>query len=88
MAFVITDLCRGVKDTACIGVCPTDCIHPTPAEAEFAAENQLYINPDLCIDCRLCVDVCPVGAIHHENEMPQGSAHFVAINREWHATRS
>jgi hypothetical protein len=29
MAFVITKPCIGVKDTACIVVCPVDVIHPT-----------------------------------------------------------
>ena len=28
IVFVIAELCIGVKDTACVDVCPVDCIHP------------------------------------------------------------
>ena len=28
MAYVIGEPCIGVKDTACVDVCPVDCIHP------------------------------------------------------------
>ena len=28
MAYVITEPCIGTKDTACVDVCPVDCIHP------------------------------------------------------------
>ena len=31
MPFVITDPCIGTKDTACVDVCPVDCIHPRTA---------------------------------------------------------
>jgi len=51
MAYVIAEPCIGMKDTACVDVCPCDCIHPTKDEREFAASPQLYINPDDCVDC-------------------------------------
>ena len=35
MPFVITDPCIGTKDTACVDVCPVDCIHPRKDEPEF-----------------------------------------------------
>ena len=28
MAFVIAEPCINKKDTACVNVCPVDCIHP------------------------------------------------------------
>jgi len=28
MAYVIAEPCIGTKDTACVDVCPVDCIHP------------------------------------------------------------
>ena len=64
MAFVITDPCIDTKDTACVDVCPVDCIHPRKDEAEFEASTMLYIHPDECIDCGACVPACPVAAIY------------------------
>jgi ferredoxin len=64
MAFVITDPCIDTKDTACVDVCPVDCIHPRKDEAEFAQASMLYIHPEECIDCGACVPACPVAAIY------------------------
>ena len=48
MTFVITETCIDVKDTACVDVCPVDCIHPTKEEAQFEEVTMLYIDPDEC----------------------------------------
>ena len=64
MPFVITDPCIGTKDTACVDVCPVDCIHPRKDEPEFEAAPMLFIHPDECIDCGACVPACPVVAIY------------------------
>ncbi len=63
MAYVIAEPCIGTKDTACVDVCPVDCIHPRKDEPSFESETQLYIHPTECIDCGACVPVCPVTAI-------------------------
>tara|TARA_Y100000310_G_C20169286_1_gene572850 strand:- start:42 stop:239 length:198 start_codon:yes stop_codon:yes gene_type:complete len=39
--------------------------------------DQLIINPEECIDCGACVDPCPVGAIAHEDEVPEKWAAFI-----------
>ena len=64
MPFVITDPCIGTKDSACVDVCPVDCIHPRKDEPEFAESSMLYIHPDECIDCGACVPAFPVAAIY------------------------
>src|SRR6185295_16421753 len=64
MPFIITDPCIETKDTACVDVCPVDCIHPRKDEPEFAAATMLYIHPEECIDCGACVPACPVAAIY------------------------
>src|SRR5258705_13291350 len=64
MTFIITDPCITTKDTACVDVCPVDCIHPRKDEAEFADTPMLFIHPDECIDCGACVPACPVSAIY------------------------
>ena len=64
MPFIITDPCIETKDTACVDVCPVDCIHPRKDEPEFATMTMLYIHPEECIDCGACVPACPVAAIY------------------------
>jgi NAD-dependent dihydropyrimidine dehydrogenase PreA subunit len=67
MAFVIAEPCIGTKDTACVDVCPVDCIHPKKNATYdddrpgFDEVLQMYIDPVECIDCGACVPVCPVG---------------------------
>ena len=68
VTFIITDPCIDTKDTACVDVCPVDCIHPRKDEPEFAQATMLYIHPDECIDCGACVPVCPVTAIYESIE--------------------
>lgn len=87
MAHVIIDACEGIKDTGCVDVCPVDCIHPRPDEADFATEPMLYIDRATCIDCGLCVDECPVAAIMREDDLPEAQARFVQINDAYYARR-
>ena len=63
MPYVITQPCIGQRDASCVEVCPVDCIHPTPDEEGYEYAEQLYINPDECIDCGACEPACPVTAI-------------------------
>ena len=76
MAYVINEPCIGMKDSSCVEVCPVDCIHPTPDEPDFEAADQLYIDPEECIDCDACVEACPVDAITPEDMVPAGVAHI------------
>jgi ferredoxin len=81
MTFVITEPCEGYCDTSCVEVCPVDCIHgPVPLEEirglntleEWKLQKiQLYIDPDICIDCGACEPECPVEAIFEEDEVPE-----------------
>ncbi len=80
MPHVIAEPCIGTKDAACVDVCPVDCIHPTKAEGDHAAATQLFIDPDVCIDCGLCVDECPVHAIFPADDLPQEWIHYIQLN--------
>lgn len=82
MAFVITKPCIGVKDTACVVVCPMDCIHPKEDEPGFAAAEMLYIDPRVCIDCNLCTSECPVNAIFQDCDVPAEWAEFIQKNAD------
>ena len=80
MTFVITEPCIGTKDTACVDVCPVDCIHPTKNDPDFADAKMLYINPAECIDCGACEPACPVEAIFEEDAVPDPQKQYTAIN--------
>jgi len=49
MTYVVTRLCQGCKDTACLTVCPVDCFYE-PQEPSPDKPDMLYINPDECIE--------------------------------------
>ena len=84
MAYVIAEPCIGVKDTACITVCPVDVIHPTPDEADFAAAEQLYIDQGNCIHCGLCMQECPVNAIFADTDLPAQWIGFIEKNANYY----
>lgn len=82
MPFVITDPCVDTKDTACVDVCPVDCIHPRKDEPEFASTTILYIHPEECIDCGACVPACPVSAIYDSyDSTPANQKDLIEANR-------
>ncbi|MFZ1488746.1 MAG: ferredoxin family protein [Ilumatobacteraceae bacterium] len=97
---VITEACIGVKDRACVDVCPVQCIYEyDPVANQLRSEVQagsgdvanthdavgesiavfsdtiLYVNLDECTACTACYqpDVCPVGAIYSDEQVPDGS---------------
>ena len=81
MPFVITDPCIGTKDSACVDVCPVDCIHPRKDEPEFESVTMLYIHPEECIDCGACVPACPVSAIYESHDStPASQKTLIAAN--------
>jgi ferredoxin len=84
MAYVIAEPCIGTKDTACVDVCPVDCIHPRKDESNFADVQQLYIDPVECIDCGACVPVCPVSAIFPVDDLPEKWQSFTPVNADYY----
>ncbi len=84
MTYVIAEPCIGTKDTACVEVCPVDCIHPTKDEPDFETAEQLYINPDECIDCGVCEPECPVEAIFEESEVPDKWQEYIEKNAAYY----
>ena len=88
MTYVIADPCIGQKDNSCIDVCPVDCIHPTPDEADYDNVEQLYIDPDECIDCDACVEACPVDACFAEDQLPAEWAKYAEINANYYKSKA
>ncbi|MFN2432403.1 MAG: indolepyruvate ferredoxin oxidoreductase subunit alpha [Gemmatimonadota bacterium] len=79
MTYVITEACIGVKDASCVDVCPVDCIHP--------GEDQLFIDPDECIECAACEPECPVNAIFAEEDVPEKYKNYTQINADFFLKR-
>ena len=81
MAYVITRLCRDCKDMSCVNVCPKDCIlEHRPPSGTSDLPNQLFIDPDDCIDCGACVPECPWEAIFPDVDVPDAFVPDVALN--------
>jgi len=74
MTHVVCEPCNNCKYTDCVAVCPVECFH----EDEFI----LYIDPEECIDCGLCVPECPVEAIFADSDVPDKWESYVELNAE------
>ena len=84
MAYVVTEPCINTKDTACVNVCPVDCIHPKKDEAEFEKVDMLFIDPDTCIDCGASVPESPVSAIFPEPDVADNMKSYNDKNRDYY----
>jgi NAD-dependent dihydropyrimidine dehydrogenase PreA subunit len=81
MPFVVTDNCA--KDFLCVDECATGAIAPAAGDAAAAEVSQVYIDPDVCIDCGSCAAVCEHEAIHPEYDLPAEKAKFAEANRAY-----
>jgi ferredoxin len=79
MAWVITRLCRDCVDQSCVDVCPVDCIYEH-TDSDDAFPNQLYIDPEECINCGVCEPECPWEAIFEDEQVPEVFTDDVALN--------
>jgi len=76
MTYVVTKKCLDCKDGACLNVCPVDCFVDGDGNTVVDISSlktvtaQVYINPEECIDCRVCEPECPCEAIYADNEVP------------------
>jgi ferredoxin len=74
MTHVVCEPCFDCKYTDCVTVCPVDCFSQD--------EHLLYIDPDTCIDCGLCIAECPVRAIFADHDVPSLWQSYIALNAE------
>lgn len=99
MPYVITDPCVGTCDTACVSVCPVDCIHgpvsvqeielvPREERRRRFPTMQLYIDPDACICCAACVPECPVEAIFDVDDVPEAFRGSIEANAAFFRSRA
>lgn len=85
MTYVITRGC--CTDASCVTVCPVDCIHPRPGEADYGTTEILYVDADVCIDCGACADACPVKAIKPADMLNSDELVFLDINADFYRDR-
>ena len=93
MSYIIAEPCVSTCDTACVEVCPVDCIHGPDNKEGSGSEaqedgfdptnKQLYIDPDECIECGACEPECPVEAIFEEELIPSEWKRFIKINYDY-----
>lgn len=77
MTHIVGEPCINCKFTDCVEVCPVDCFHE--------GVNFLVIDPEVCIDCGLCIPECPVQAIVTEDDVPEEWAEYMEINAKYGA---
>ena len=80
MTWVITRLCRDCVDQSCVEVCPVDCIYEYKGEAGEEFPNQLYIDPEECINCGVCEPECPWEAIFEDEQVPSVFQEDIGLN--------
>ena len=65
---ILTDVCEGVSD--CVDACPVACIHP--GQIPNAKGTAYYwVDFEICIDCGICLQVCPVNGAIVPEERPE-----------------
>lgn len=74
MTYVVVEPCVDCRYTDCVAVCPVDAFH--------LDDRMLVINPEVCIDCDLCVPECPVEAIFPDSSVPDEWADYPTLNAE------
>ena len=60
---------------------------PHAGRARLRGFQQLFIDPDECIDCDACVEACPVDACFAEDQLPEEWAKYTAINAEYFTSK-
>jgi len=74
MSHIVCEPCKNCKYTDCVAVCPVECFHED--------ELILYIDPEECIDCALCIPECPVEAIFADSDVPEQWESYIEENAE------
>ncbi len=80
MTWVITKMCIECVDQSCVEVCPVDCIYRYDGSDNETFPNQLYIDPEECINCGVCEPECPWEAIFEDEQVPDVFQSDIALN--------
>lgn len=64
MSYFITQACLGEQYATCVSVCPVSCIKA----GDYQGQPFMVIDPEVCINCGLCLPECPIGAIAEDSD--------------------
>ncbi len=64
---IVTELCEGIAE--CKTACPVDCIDIS-GRLNKKGKNYYYIDFKRCIDCGVCLAVCPIKGAVISDERP------------------
>jgi ferredoxin len=67
-------------DQSCVEVCPVDCIYEYTGDQKESFPNQLYIDPEECINCGVCEPECPWEAIFEDEQVPDVFQSDIQVN--------
>jgi NAD-dependent dihydropyrimidine dehydrogenase PreA subunit len=56
---------------------------PDADRKKVVAKLQLYIDPEVCIDCGACEPECPVDAIFEADQVPAKWKHYIKVNADF-----
>jgi NAD-dependent dihydropyrimidine dehydrogenase PreA subunit len=65
---IVTNVCEGVAD--CVDACPVACINEGPGK-NTKGTDWYWIDFSTCIDCGICLQVCPVNGAILPEEKPE-----------------
>ena len=65
---IVTKVCEGAA--VWVGACPVACIHPGEGKNEKGTD-WYWIDFQACIDCGICLEVCPVEGAVLPEERPE-----------------
>ena len=83
MAYIICEPCVGIKDTACVDVCPVDCIHPAEGRIGFAAAEMCTFIRRMHRRWRVCAGL-PRRSDLCADETPRAWDRFISINARYY----
>ena len=74
MPHIVTGSCAGCKCGSCAEMCPVG--------AFSESVLMLVIDPNICIDCDVCMTHCPRGCIFPKEDVPEVWNNYIILNAE------
>ncbi|WP_216674905.1 hypothetical protein [Paraburkholderia elongata] len=63
--------------------CPVNCISPSASDEDFDGAEQLYANPNICIDYGAYLEVYLALGIFEADYLPEKWRHYAQVDRDY-----